>query len=75
MDALRRRKASVRASELHQLLIDAGFVHTSGKGDHWRYKHPAWLGRVTIDPRKPHPLVAYVVKALAALEEVLGEED
>lgn len=67
---LKARRRNVSAHELHRLLAAAGFERRYGKGDHWVYRHPAWDGRLIIDPRTPL-LPAYVTKALRALEEVL----
>ncbi len=52
------------------MLEAAGFTRRFGKGDHWVYHHPDRRGRLVIDPRSPL-LVAYVTKAIRAIEEVL----
>jgi len=70
VEALKRRTANVRPSELHALLIDAGFERRFGKGDHWVYSHPDLAYRVTVDPRNPL-LPIYVRQSIKAIEEVL----
>ena len=72
--ALKQRRRSVRPSELHALLSEAGFERRYGKGDHWVYTHPRRPFPLTIDPRNPL-LPAYVSKAIRAIEEVLDDEN
>lgn len=74
IDALRKRRRSVRPQEMDALLTDAGFRRRHGKGDHWVYTHPDLPYPLTIDPANPL-LPAYVSKAIRAIEEVLNDED
>jgi predicted RNA binding protein YcfA (HicA-like mRNA interferase family) len=69
---LKRRRRSVAPNDMHKLLVDAGFTRRHGKGDHWVYTHPQRPFPLTIDPRNPL-LPAYVSKAIAAIEEVMGD--
>ena len=71
--SLKQRRRSVRPSEMHTLLTEAGFDRRFGKGDHWVYTHPRRRFPLTIDPRNPL-LPAYVSKAIRAIEEVLTDE-
>ncbi len=71
--SLKKRRRSVRPSELHALLTEAGFDRRYGKGDHWVYTHARRRFPLTIDPRNPL-LPAYVSKAIRAIEEVLDHE-
>ena len=59
---------------MHALLSEAGLERRYGKGDHWVYTHPRRRFPLTIDPRKPHLLPAYVSSAISAIEEVLDDE-
>jgi predicted RNA binding protein YcfA (HicA-like mRNA interferase family) len=34
------------STEVIKRLVEAGFIHVSTKGDHWKFKHPD--GRITI---------------------------
>jgi len=69
---LKRRRRSVAPRDMHKLLLDAGFARRFGKGDHWVYTHTQRPYPLTIDPRNPL-LPAYVSKAIAAIEEVMGD--
>src|SRR5262249_32038874 len=69
---LKRRRRSVAPHDMDKLLVQAGFTHRQGKGDHWVYTHPRRPFPLTIDPRNPL-LPAYVSKAIAAIEEVMGD--
>lgn len=71
---LRTRRRSVRPSEAHALLSEAGFERRYGKGDHWVYTHPKRPYPLTIDPRNPL-LPAYVSMVIAAIEEVLADAE
>ncbi|MGH7870041.1 MAG: hypothetical protein ACREP9_20990 [Candidatus Dormibacteraceae bacterium] len=73
LEAIKRRRRSVRPKEIHSLLNAAGFMHRSGKGDHWVYTHIRRKFPLVIDPRNPL-LPVYVAKAIAAIEEVLRDE-
>jgi predicted RNA binding protein YcfA (HicA-like mRNA interferase family) len=70
---LKQRRRSVPPSEIHALLLQAGFQRRHGKGDHWIYTHPRRRYPLTIDPRNPL-LPAYVSKAIRAVEDVLDDE-
>jgi predicted RNA binding protein YcfA (HicA-like mRNA interferase family) len=73
VEALRKRRRSVRPAEMHGLLTDAGFSRRMGKGDHWVYTHPRLTYPLTIDPRNPL-LPAYVSKAIQVLETVIDRD-
>jgi len=74
IEKLKRRKANVRANDLHAALARAGFEWLYGKGDHGIYTHAQRRKILTIDPRNPL-LVAYVNMAIKAIEEVIEAED
>jgi predicted RNA binding protein YcfA (HicA-like mRNA interferase family) len=74
VDALKKRRRSVRPQEVHALLIDAGFRRRYGKGDHWVYTHADLSYPLTVDPRNPL-LPVYVSRVIRAVEEVLNEDD
>lgn len=68
---LKKARRSVKPSDMHALLTEAGFDRRPGKGDHWVYTHPFRRFPLTIDPRNPL-LPAYVSSAIRAIEEVLA---
>lgn len=70
LEALKKRRRSVRPDDMHSLLSEAGFERRYGKGDHWIYTHERRRYPLTIDPRNPL-LPVYVSKAIRAIEEVL----
>lgn len=70
----RRQPLEIDPTEMHALLVEAGFELRYGKGDHWVYSHSRRRFPQTIDPRRPL-LPVYVSKAIRAIEEVLADED
>ena len=70
LEALRRRRRSVRPQELHRFLLRAGFQFREGRGSHRVYSHPS-LTRILTIPQSRTPVRAvYVDAAIQAIREV-----
>ena len=70
LEALRRRRRSVRPQELHRVLLRTGFRFREGRGSHRVYIHPG-LKRILTIPQSRSPVRAvYVDAVIQAIREV-----
>lgn len=73
--AIRRNPKQVRYDDLHALLTDYGFDRIRGAGSHVQYRHPRFLGRVTLSPHGAFVSVYQVRQALDAIDTVSAIEE
>lgn len=70
LERLAQRRRSVRPTELHRILVRAGFTAREGRGSHRVYRHPNLVLILTI-PQSRNPVRAvYVDEAIKAIREV-----
>ena len=70
LEALRRRRRSVRPQELHRVLLRAGFRFREGRGSHRVYSHPGLKHILTIPQSRSPVRAVYVDAVIQAIREV-----
>jgi predicted RNA binding protein YcfA (HicA-like mRNA interferase family) len=75
IEAMRRSPRQVTFDEMEPVLLGLGFRWRPGKGDHRVYLHKQLSYPIVVDARRPHLMRYQVTDALAAIDELIAQED